>query len=92
MPFKEVFLTLLLLSSSAITDISFIVGFLLISLLLTLLLDLDKAFIYYSKSIESPLKERSAFGYYNLAEYYYKNKDDKKYKEYMEMYNKLKTP
>ena len=54
--------------------------------------DLDKAFIYYSKSIESPLKERSAFGYYNLAEYYYKNKDDKKYQEYMEMYNKLKTP
>ena len=51
--------------------------------------NLDKAFIYYSKSIESPLKERSAFGYYNLAEYYYKD-DKKKYKEYMDMYNKLK--
>ena len=52
--------------------------------------DLEKAFIYYSKSIESPLKERSAFGYYNLAKYYYKNKDNKKYKECIDMYNKLK--
>ena len=52
--------------------------------------DKDMAFIYYSKSIESPLKERSAFGYYNLATYYYKDIDNKTYKEYMNMYNKLK--
>ena len=60
--------------------------------------DLKTAYLYYSKSIECPLNERNRYAYYNLAEYYYKNgfkelnikKDNNKYKEYIDMFNKLK--
>ena len=57
--------------------------------------DLIKAYLYYSKAIECPIQERSYYAYYNLAEYYYKEgfkdlnikKDDKKYTEYMKLFN-----
>lgn len=51
--------------------------------------ELDKAKLYYKKAISSPIKERNAYAYYNLANYCYKD-NDKKYKEYMNMFNKLK--
>ncbi len=58
---------------------------------------LNKAFIYYSKAIETPISERYKYAYYNLAEYYYKNgykelgikKDKKIYDEYMKNYSKM---
>lgn len=57
--------------------------------------DLIKAYLYYSKAIECPIQERCYYAYYNLAEYYYKEgfkdlnikKDDKKYTEYMKLFN-----
>lgn len=57
--------------------------------------DLIKAYLYYSKAIECPIQERSYYAYYNLAKYYYKEgfkdlnikKDDKKYTEYMKLFN-----
>ena len=55
--------------------------------------NLDKAYIYYKKSIESPKKERNKWGYYNLAKYYYdkgckyENKDT--YDEYMKQFTIL---
>lgn len=57
--------------------------------------DLIKAYLYYSKAIECPIQERSYYAYYNLAEYYYKEgfkdlnikKDDKKYTEYIKLFN-----
>ena len=60
--------------------------------------DSKKAFIYYNKAIECPIKERSPYAYYNLAKYYYENgdknakiKEDKeKANQYMKMYKKLK--
>ena len=60
--------------------------------------NLELAFIYYNKAIECPLKERNPYAYYNLATYYYKNgfnqlnidKSNKKYEEYMSMFEKLK--
>ena len=60
--------------------------------------DLVTAYMYYSKAIECPLNERNRYAYYNLAEYYYKNgnkelnieKDNIKYKYYMEMFDRLK--
>ena len=35
--------------------------------------DYKTAFIYYQKSIETPINERIGYGYYNLAKYYYEN-------------------
>ncbi len=60
--------------------------------------NLSLAYMYYIKAIEAPIKERSIYAYKNLAEYYYKNgckeigvqKDTIKYKEYIQIYNKLK--
>lgn len=46
--------------------------------------EMDKAYLYYKKSIECPIKERCPWGYYNLSTYYKENK------EYMDMFNKLK--
>ncbi len=51
--------------------------------------ELDKAKLYYKKAISSPIKERNAYAYFNLANYYYKD-NEKKYTEYMNMFNKLK--
>ena len=60
--------------------------------------NIELAYMYYCKSISSPIKERCAYAYKNLAEYFYKSgceelkilKDTNKYKEYIEIYNKLK--
>ena len=60
--------------------------------------DLINAYMYYSKAIECPLNERNRYAYYNLAEYYYKNgfkdlnieKDNIKYKYYLDMFDRLK--
>lgn len=35
--------------------------------------DLKTAYFYYLKSIECPIFERTYYGYYNLAKYYYEN-------------------
>ncbi len=51
--------------------------------------ELDKAKLYYKKAISSQIKERNAYAYFNLANYYYKD-NEKKYTEYMNMFNKLK--
>jgi TPR repeat protein len=32
--------------------------------------DLDKAYIYYKKAVESPIKERSEYAQNNLKKYY----------------------
>ena len=32
---------------------------------------LEEAYFYYLKSIDTPIKERNYYGYYNLAKYYY---------------------
>lgn len=60
--------------------------------------DYEKAFLYYNKAIECPIKERSAFAYYNLSKYYYQNgckyvniKVNKNLANiYMELYERLK--
>lgn len=55
--------------------------------------DLSKAYIYYKKSIEAPIKERNKWGYYNLAKYFYNKSCSKEnlklYNEYMNYFNKL---
>lgn len=59
--------------------------------------DYKKAFIYYSKAIESPIKEVYKYAYYNLAKYYYENgnkeaniqQDKKISNHYYDMFNKL---
>ena len=55
--------------------------------------DLTKAYIYYKKSIEAPIKERNKWGYYNLAKYFYNKSCSKEnlklYNEYMNYFNKL---
>ena len=45
--------------------------------------DLDTAYIYYKKAIESPYQEVCYYAYYNLAKYYYLENDPKKAKEYL---------
>jgi len=51
--------------------------------------ELAKAKLYYQKAISSPIKERCAYAYYNLANYYYKD-NKKKYDNYMKMFEQLK--
>lgn len=59
--------------------------------------DLKSAFIYYTKAIECPIKERNKYAYYNLAKYYYEKgnkelnirKNIDKSKEYYEIFNKM---
>lgn len=54
--------------------------------------NLERALIYYKRSIEAPIKERNKWGYYNLATYYYAKdcplEDFNTYQEYMDKFNK----
>lgn len=45
--------------------------------------DLETAFIYYNEAISCPLNEKNYYAYYNLAKYYYLDKEIDKAKEYL---------
>jgi TPR repeat protein len=53
--------------------------------------NLERALIYYKRSIEAPIKERNKWAYYNLATYYYAKgcplEDFNTYEEYMDIFN-----
>ena len=59
--------------------------------------DLKKAYMYYTKAIECPIKEICKYAYFNLAKYYYETgnkqlgikKDTKKAKEYYNKFNNM---
>ena len=54
--------------------------------------NLERALLYYKRSIDAPIKERNKWGYYNLATYYYAKgcplEDFSIYQEYMDIFNK----
>ena len=59
--------------------------------------ELDKAYIYYSKAIDCPIKEVCNYAFYNLAKYYYENgnkelnikQDKERAKEYYDLFHRL---